>query len=128
MSEEKHEVKTIEKKKEHCEFCNETFWNLGAHQRGCEEKKEFDDCLEENGIVIRSSRFLGDEIIYVSGGMQVILILRGRMTTEEYLKQYRKGKERSGLKLIKNLLEFETENNIRLEHNDKEDKLYLKKV
>lgn len=119
-------IKTIEKEKEKCEFCNETFWNLGAHQRACKEKKKFDDNLDENGIVIRTIGLFDKEIVYVSGGMQVVLILRGKMTTEEYLKQYRKKKERSGLKLIKNLLKFERKNNVRLEYNSKKDKLYLK--
>ena len=66
------------KQQEKCEFCNELFWNLGQHSKTCKERGEFIRGLDKEGILIRD-RF-ADDTIWISGGLKVILTLRGELS------------------------------------------------
>ena len=114
------------KKQEKCEFCNELFWNLDHHSKTCDERKQFMGDLDKEGILIRS-RF-DDESVWVSGGLKVILSLRGKLSTKEFLDKENKSrnKNKEDIKLIKNLLKFENQRAIRIEYDGEDDELDIK--
>lgn len=116
-------IKTDIKPKK-CEFCEDLFWNLGRHQSGCKDRKQFIDELNKIGVLERP-RLLKDDI-WVSGGMKVVLILRDNLTTDKYLEEQLKKKlKKDDIQLVKNLKEFEDYHNMRLEYDSEKDELGL---
>ncbi len=116
------------KKQEKCEFCNGLFWNLYYHSKTCEDRNKFIDELDKEGILTRDGFIGEDETIWVSGGLKVVLTLRKKLSTEDYLKKEKKSKNiaKEDIKLIRNLIRFENENKIRIEYDGEDDELDIK--
>ena len=122
---ESEKIKPKIKRQEKCEFCNDVFWNLDHHSKSCKDRKRFIDELDEKGILTRDD--FEEEIIWVSGGLKVVLTLRGKLSTADYLKKEKKLKKtaKEDIKLITNLLKFEKKREIRIEYDSGEDELDL---
>lgn len=124
MMKEPAKVEPSIRKQEKCEFCNDVFWNLGTHQKACPERKEFMEELDKKGILTRSNGFKEDTI-WVSGGLKIVLSLRGKLSTENYLKKELKlrNPQKENIRLIKNLLAYENKHDIRIEYDGDKDEL-----
>lgn len=104
-----------------CEYCKKLYKNLGCHQKRCPIKLEFDEKLNQEGIIEEP------KVIHFSGGMKIALILRGNGDNEWFLKTTKKRHSENSdwYRLAKRLSDFEQKHKIRVEYDDSKDKLTL---